>query len=193
MITILVVQTDCYTHSYWDVLKEGPSSVPDITEFDMLVFLTISGQIEYTLSDQLQHHWATAGQFYMAFCGYMIKWGRYWHILQFLQFTDSWNEIDRMEGSFDRLWKIHKLLEILYSIFSKVYSTSKDQAAEKFVFLFKGKAVFKQCIAKKYKCFGMKTHKLCNFAGYTYNIKVYLRKDRQCPAQQLTAAHATVI
>ena len=87
---------------------------------------------------------------------------------------------------------MQKLPEILYSIFSKVHSTSKDQAAEKFVFLFKGKAVFKQCIAKKYKCFSMKTYKLCNCTGYTYSIKVYLRKDRKCPAQQLTTAHATV-
>jgi hypothetical protein len=39
----------------------------------------------------------------------------------------------------------------------------------------------------------MKTHKLCNSTYYTYSIKVYLRKDRQCSAQQLTATHATVI
>ena len=97
----------------------------------------ISLQIEHTLSDQLQHHWATAGQFYMAFCGYVIKWDRYWHILQFPHFTDDWNEIDRMEESLDRLWKIQKLLEILYSIFSKVYSNSKDQAAESLFFFSK--------------------------------------------------------
>jgi hypothetical protein len=97
-----------------------------------------------------------------------------------------------MEENFDRLWKIQKILQILYNIFSKVHNTSKDQAAEKFVFLFKRKALFEQCIAKKYKSFGMKTYKLCNSTGYTYHIKVYLRKDRQCPAQQLTAAHATV-
>ena len=44
MITILVMQTDCYTHSYWDVLDEGPSSVPEITEVEMLV---CSWQFQY--------------------------------------------------------------------------------------------------------------------------------------------------
>jgi hypothetical protein len=39
-----------------------------------------------------------------------------------------------MEGSFDRLWKIQKLLEIVYSIFSKVYITFKGQAAENLFF-----------------------------------------------------------
>jgi hypothetical protein len=98
----------------------------------------------------------------------------------------------RRKERFEKLWKIQKILEILYSIFSKVYNTSRDQATEKFVFLFKGKAVFKLCIAKKYQFSRTKTYKLCNSTGYTCNIKVYLRKDRQCPAQQLTAAHATV-
>jgi hypothetical protein len=36
-------------------------------------------------------------------------------------------------------------------------------------------------------------YKLWNCAGYTDSIKVYLQKDRQCPAQQLTAALATVL
>jgi len=47
--------------------------VLEIIEVEMLVFLTISVQIELTLSDQLQHHWTTAVQFYMAFWGYMMK------------------------------------------------------------------------------------------------------------------------
>jgi len=123
----------------------------------------------------------------------MTKWERYLHIHQFPHFIDDWNEIGRMEESFDRLWIMQKVLEILYNIFSKVYITSKDQAAEKFVFLFKGDAVFKQCISKKYKYFGIKIYKLCKSSGYTCNIKVYLRKDRQSLAQQLTAEHATVL
>jgi len=129
----------------------------------------------------------------MTFLGYMPKWERYLHIRQFPHFIDDWNEIGRMEESFDRLWIIQKVLEFLYNIFSKVYITSKDQGAEKFVFLFKGQAVFKQFISKKYKYFGIKIYKLCNSSGYTYNIKVYLREDRQSLAQQLTAEHATVM
>ena len=34
--------------------------------------------------------------------------------------------------------------------------------------------------------------KLCDSAGYTYDMKVYLGKDRQHTAQHLTATHATV-
>jgi hypothetical protein len=42
------------------------------------------------------------------------------------------------------------------------------------------------------KSFGIKIYKLCATTGYTYDIKVYLGKDRQRKAQELTATHATV-
>jgi len=46
---------------------------------------------------------------------------------------------------------------------------------------------------KKRKCFGINIFKLCDSTGYTYNMKVYLGKDRQRTAQHVTATHATVI
>ena len=52
----------------------------------------------------------------------------------------------------------------------------------KFVFLFKGKAVFKLCIAKKYKCLGMKTHKLCNSTGYTLQHQSVLGEGQTMPS-----------
>ena len=52
----------------------------------------------------------------------------------------------------------------------------------KFVFLFKGTAVFKQCIAKKYKCLGMKTHKLCNSTGYTLQHQSVLGEGQTMPS-----------
>ena len=157
------------------------------------MYLADSVQIEHTLSDQRRHHWATAVQIYMTFLGYMTKWERYLHICQFPHFIDDWNEIGRMEESFDRLWIIQNLLEILYNIFSKVYNTSKDQAAEKICFSLQRTGSFQTMYFQEIQIFGIKIYKLCNSSGYTYNIKVYLRKDRQSLAQQLTAEHATVL
>jgi len=33
--------------------------------------------------------------------------------------------------------------------------------------------------------------KICDSTGYTYDMKVYLGKDRQCTVQHVTATHAT--
>ena len=52
--------------------------------------------------------------------------------------------------------------------------------------------IFKQYIPKNRKRFGIKIFKLCDSTGYTYDMKVYLGKDRQSTAQHVTATHATV-
>ena len=57
---------------------------------------------------------------------------------------------------------------------------------------FNGKLVFKQYIQKKSNYFGIKLFKLCDSTGYTYDMNVYLGKDRQRAAQHLTATHNTV-
>jgi len=55
-----------------------------------------------------------------------------------------------------------------------------------------GRVIFKQYIPKKCKHFSIKIFKLCDSTGYTYDMKVYLGKDRQHMAQHVTATHATV-
>ena len=63
---------------------------------------------------------------------------------------------------------------------------------KKVVVKFKGRVIFKQYILKKRKCFGIKMYKLCDSTGYTYDMDVYLGKDRQRTAQHLTATDARV-
>jgi len=40
--------------------------------------------------------------------------------------------------------------------------------------------------------FGLKLYKLCDSKGYTYNMIVYLGKDRKCATTSMIATHATV-
>jgi hypothetical protein len=63
--------------------------------------------------------------------------------------------------------------------YSKFYNPSEHLAIDEVIVLFKGKVVFKQYIPKKRKRFRMKICKLCDAAGYTYDMEVYLGKDRQ--------------
>jgi hypothetical protein len=57
---------------------------------------------------------------------------------------------------------------------------------------FKGRVIFKQHIPKKRKSFGIKLYKLCDSNGYTYDMDVYLGKDKEKATKHLTATHATV-
>jgi len=59
--------------------------------------------------------------------------------------------------------------------------------------LYKGRVVFQQYIPKKHKRFGIKIYKLCDSLGYTYDISVYLEKQRQHATAQITATHGKVL
>jgi len=47
--------------------------------------------------------------------------------------------------------------------------------------------------SKETKRFCIKIYKLCNSLGYTYDMSVYLGKQRQHAAAQITAMHRTVL
>jgi hypothetical protein len=65
-------------------------------------------------------------------------------------------------------------------------------AIDEVIVLYKGRVVFKQYMPEKHKCFGIKTYKLCEKAGYAYDMKVYVGKDRRRNIQDFTATHVTV-
>jgi len=84
------------------------------------------------------------------------------------------------------------LFEIVRTNFSKFYNPSEHLSVDKVIVEFKGRLLFKQYIPKKCKRFSIKMFKLCDSSGYTYDMNVYLGKDRQRAAQHLTATHTTV-
>jgi len=99
-------------------------------------------------------------------------------IIRFPHFMDNnRNAVDRMD---DRLWKKRDLFEILRTDFSKFYNPSKHLAVDEVIVKFKGRVVFKQYIQKKKKRkhFSIKIFKLCDPTVYTYDMNVYLGKDR---------------
>ena len=57
---------------------------------------------------------------------------------------------------------------------------------------YRGRVVFRQYIPKKRKRFGIKIYKLCDEAGYTCGMGVYLGKDSRSATDDMTATHATV-
>jgi hypothetical protein len=83
------------------------------------------------------------------------------------------------DKNYDRLWKIRDVLKILNKTFSKFYNPSEHLAIHEVIVLFKGRVIFQQYILKRHKYLSIKIYKLFDSTGYTYDIKVYLRKDRQ--------------
>jgi hypothetical protein len=73
---------------------------------------------------------------------------------------------------------MRNLFDILKEKFSEFYSPSEHLAVDEDIVEFKGHVIFRQYIPKKPKRFGIKIFKLCDETGYTYDVTVYLGRDR---------------
>jgi hypothetical protein len=58
-------------------------------------------------------------------------------------------------------------------------------AVDEVIIKFKGKVVFQQYISKKRNWFGINIYQLCDKPGYTFNMRMYLGKQRKWLAQML--------
>jgi hypothetical protein len=192
IIRLLVEETNRYYHQYLDRLEDGPSPRPDVTDSEMFLFLAIIIQMGHDVRDTLKDYWSTAEQFATPFYSNTMKRDRFLHILRFLHFADNNTETDRNADSYDRLWKIRTIFDTLNDAYEKYYNPSEHLAIDEIIVKFKGRVVFRQYIPKKHKRFGIKIIKICDAAGYTYDMKVYLGKDRTRADQDVTATHATV-
>jgi len=81
IITLLVMETNCYYHDYIDRLNDGPSPEPDVTEAELFVFLTLTIQMGHDVRDELTDYLATVDQLYAHFYGSVIRRDRYLYIL----------------------------------------------------------------------------------------------------------------
>ncbi|PRD24644.1 UNVERIFIED_CONTAM: hypothetical protein NCL1_43163 [Trichonephila clavipes] len=60
-----------------------------------------------------------------------------------------------------------------------MYDTTENLSFDAVIIKFKGKVFFKQYIPKKCKQWGLKMYKLADATGYTYDMRVYLGKDKK--------------
>ncbi|PNF42631.1 hypothetical protein B7P43_G01270 [Cryptotermes secundus] len=192
IIHLLVEETNRYYHQHVDRRQDGPSPRPDVTESEMFLFLGIIIQMGHDIRGRLKDYWSTLEQFATPFYSKTMKRDRFLHILRFLHFADNNTETDRNANSYDRLWKIRTIFDTLNDAHEKYYNPYEHLAIDKIIVKYKWRVVFRQYIPKKHKCFRIKIFKICDAAGYTYDMKVYLGKDRTCADQDVTETHATV-
>jgi hypothetical protein len=66
-LTTLVDETNRYYRQYFDTLDKRPSSVPDITESEMLLFLALIIQMGHDVRDSSKDYWTVSEQFLIPF------------------------------------------------------------------------------------------------------------------------------
>jgi hypothetical protein len=160
---------------------------------EIFLFLALILKIGHNQCDTLKEYWSRDPMSHAPFYSRVIRHNRFFHILWFLHFENNEDAPDRNRGEYDMLWKLRRVFDYLNARFAKVYIPTEQLAIDEIIVKFKGNVVFCQFIPKKRKRFGIKLYKLCDSLGYTYDMKVYLGKQREDAAGNVTATHGTVL
>jgi len=118
---------------------------------------------------------------------------RFFHILRLLHFENNGNPLNRDDPHYDRLWKIRNVSDTLNNKFYELYNPTEHLTVDEAIVLFKCRVIFRQYAPKKHKRFGIKIYKLCDALGYTYDMSVYVGKQRLLATQEIKATHGTVL
>lgn len=194
IFTQLLCETNRYFHQFCASQEvPGPSTKQsDVTFIELYKFLALIIQMGHDQRDTIKDYWSKEEQYYTPFYHNHMSRDRFLHILRFIHFADNSNPPNKEDPDYDRLWKFRKIFDTLNNKFSEYYYPTENIAIDEVRVLFKGKIIFRQYIPKKHKRFGIKMYKLSDSLGYTYDMSVYLGKQKQLANEDITAIQGTV-
>jgi len=166
---------------------------PDISIEEMYTFFGLTIQMGHDQCHILKDYWSREEQYCTPFYSNIMACDHFFHFLQFLHFENNDNPPNHDDPDYNRLWKIWKIFDTLNNKFCELYNLTEHHAVDEVIVLYKGRLSFQQHIPKKHRRFGIKMYKLCDSLGYTYDMSVYLGKQRQHATAQITAMHGTVL
>ena len=77
--------------------------------------------------------------------------------------------------------------------FCELYNPTEHLPVDEVIVLFKERVIFRQYIPQELKRYVIKIYKLFDALGYTYDISVYLGKQRLLATQEMSATHGVVL
>jgi hypothetical protein len=90
----------------------------------------------------------------------------------------NWHFADNEQNeSNDRCHKVNDLLKMLVTKFAAARKPQEDIVIDETMIPFRGRLQFKQYLPGKAHKYGVKIFKLCDSAGYTYNMAIYKGKS----------------
>ena len=114
-------------------------------------------------------------------------------ILKFLHLNDSRQQPTRGEPGYDKLYKVHPLLNLILENFQSMYTPTQCLSINESMVGFKGRLAFLQYMPKKPHKWGMKAWVLTDAAnGYVWDWKLYAGKEDNSPSS-LGLAHRVIL
>ena len=138
-------------HQYLDTLDEGKYTLPVMNVRKMYVSVSIT--VQTARSDgHFDRLLVNTRALLCAFYGNIMKLDGSLHVLKtVLHFSDSKSQPDKIDESYEWLWKITTIFDGNNDLYAKYYSPTEHLAADEIIVLFKPRVIFKQQILKKHK------------------------------------------
>ncbi|GFV79630.1 piggyBac transposable element-derived protein 4 [Trichonephila clavipes] len=185
ILAVLVEETNRYAfdllnlHGESSDKRKHASSWKPTDENEILKFLGLILLMGHIEKDSLRDYWTTDNLIETPIFREVMPRDRFLMILKFLHFSDNSLKESRDSPTYDRLWKIRKVFDFFNRIFKEVYDPTENLSFDEVILKFKGRVLFKQYIPKKRKQWGLKMYKIADATGYTYDMRVYLGKDKK--------------
>ncbi|GFR29996.1 piggyBac transposable element-derived protein 4 [Trichonephila clavata] len=185
ILSILVEETNRYAfdvlnlHGETSDKRNHASSWKPTNKNEILKFLGLILLMGHIEKDSIQDYWTTNYLVETPFFREVMPRDRFLMILKFLHFSDNSLKESRDSPTYDRLWKIRKIFDSFNRTFKEVYDPTENVSFDEVIIKFKGRIHFKQYIPKKRKQWGLKMYKIADATGYTYDMRVYLGKDKK--------------
>ncbi|XP_054718570.1 piggyBac transposable element-derived protein 4-like [Uloborus diversus] len=196
LTTLLCDETNRYrnqtTAAISSILSKKRKHAPDwtaVTTEEINVFFGLVLLMGHIYKDSISDYWSNDELIDTPIFRKAMTRDRFLEILKYLHFENNESKPGK-NSSYDRLWKIRKVFELLNNAFKSVYDPTEQLAIDEVIVKFKGKVLFRQYIPNKRKQWGIKMYKISDKNGYTYDMNVYLGKDQE--NKKLSASHNVV-
>jgi hypothetical protein len=195
ILPLLLLETNRYMEQVFTAKGKTRPPTQEIFMKDLLAFLALVIQMGHDHKPSIKSYWTKDELYHVPFYSNVMSRDLFLTILKYLHFTNNENPPaqNRADPNYDRLWKLRQIFDTLNSKFSELYHPTEQMAVDEVIVKFKGKVIFRQYIPTKHKRFGIKLYKLCDKLGYTFDMSVYLGKQKKNADKGITPTHGTVL
>lgn len=174
-------------------VRSHHKSWTDLDKRELMTFLSLTLLCGHVEKDKIAEYWSMKEEIETPYFKKIMSLDRFKLILSCLHFADNSAAPQKTNPDYDRLWKMRNLFDKLVNNFKSCYEPRSNLVIDEVIVTFKGRVVFRQYIPKKHKRWGIKVYKLCDESAYTYDMKVYLGKDRDECLEGQSAAETVVL
>jgi len=168
LIDLIVEQTNLYAE------QRGVTGWVDTTAMEIKAFLGFVMATSVHRVPRLNNIWSSDWILSVPALAKIFPRNRFWQLWTNLHLADNTQAPGRSEPSFDRLYKLRPMLNILADAFEAAHEPSQQLSVDEAMVRYKGRSSMKQYMPKKPIKRGFKIWCLCDAnGGYLQQFQIY--------------------